>query len=82
MAVEAVFDVMANPGETLEEFNDRMMVEHVVTGPMDMSNVVLPVFSDSCPAEEVANLEEAMTVIEESLRLQSFIVWLNQQVGS
>lgn len=81
IVVETAFPVLANDGETLEEFNDRMMVEHVVTGPMDMSNVNLPVFSDACPAEEVANLEEAMTVIEESLRLQSFIVWLNELVG-
>lgn len=67
---------MGLDGETLEAFNDRMMGEFLVSAPSVNAANELPLFGEVCPEEALEGQEEAIAVIEESLTLEAFALWM------
>jgi len=68
--------IMGLDGETVEAFNDRMMTQFLVSAPSVNAAGELPLFGEVCPEAALDGQEEAISVIEESLTLEAYVLWL------
>jgi hypothetical protein len=67
---------MGLDGETVEAFNDRMMTQFLVSAPSVNAAGELLLFGEVCPEAALDGQDEAITVIEESLTLEAYVLWL------